>query len=51
MDTEQMQSAELTKPEIMQQVPPRLDLKPGLSTPFSEPHWDENPMLKHGFEK
>lgn len=43
--------AELTRPDIMWQVPPRLDLKPGRSTPFSEPHWDESPVLQHGFEK
>lgn len=43
--------AELTRPDIMWQVPPRLDLKPGRSAPFSETHWDESPVLQHGFEK
>ena len=44
----QADSGEFTKPNIMWQTPPALKLTPGRSTPFSTPHWDQNPALRHG---
>lgn len=44
----QMESGEFAKPNIMWQTPPASKLKPGRSTPFSTPRWDEHPVLKHG---
>ena len=41
---------EFRRPNILWQTPPRPDLKPGRSTPFSRPDWDQHPVLRQGFD-
>lgn len=48
LEAEELGSGEFTRPNSMYQIPPRLHLTPGRSMSISTPHWDENPVLRHG---